>query len=92
MKVTRYLPACLSGYPEEHADFNSLDELLKIEWIASWKEHKDFYQYSISREQWLMGEFKDGREWWVIAYFPEVFDELPKWFPKWIAKNKGGEQ
>ena len=92
MKVDRYLPACFSGYPEEHAHFNSLDELLKIEWIVSFKEQKEFYQYSISREQWLIAEFKEGREWWVIAYFPDVYDELPLWFPKWIAKNKGGEQ
>ena len=92
MEVKKYLPACFSGYKDEYAHFRSLDELLAIEWIASWKEQNEFYQYSISREQWLMAEFKNGSEFWTIAYFPEVLDEVQKWFPKWIAKNKGGEQ
>ena len=92
MRVDRYLPACFSGYPEEHAEFNSLDELLAIKWIVSFKEQNEFFQYSISREQWLMAEFKEGREWWVIGYFPKAFSELAEWFPKWTPKKKGGEQ
>jgi hypothetical protein len=91
-KIQRYRPACFSGYEDEHASFNSLDELMKIEWIASWKDHTDFYQFSISREQWLMCEVKGGTEWWVIGYFHEVYNEVAIWFPKWIPKDKGGNK
>jgi hypothetical protein len=91
-KIQRYRPACFSGYDEESASFNSLDELMEIEWIASWKEHTDFYKYSISRNQWLMAEFKEGREWWVIGYFHEVYNDVQLWFPIWIPKDKGGRK
>jgi hypothetical protein len=91
-KIQRYRPACFSGYEDESASFNSLDELIKIEWIASWKEDKDFHKFSISREQWLMCELKGGTEWWVVGYFHEVYNEVLTWFPIWIPKNKGVEK
>lgn len=91
-KIKRYRPAYFSGYEDESASFNSLDDLMKIEWIASWTEHKDFHQFSISREQWLMCEVKDGTQWWVVGYFEQVYNDVAKSFPIWTPKDKGGEK
>jgi hypothetical protein len=85
--IIQYRPPFFSGYENETKRFNSLEELLKIEWIYSWTEYADFYRFSIckhSREKQpftLMAELNEGRKWFVIGFIDNDFyiNELPKW-------------
>lgn len=81
--ITRYIPDFFDigdGKPLIR-EFNSLNELLEIDFVNSFYEIKDFYRFSLS-DNILMCELKDGKKWWVIGYikYPEKLD-LPVWVP-----------
>lgn len=95
--IKQHRPAYFSGFDNEEKSFSSLEELLNIEFVNSFKLlpngelNPDFHQYSISKEQShipngciLMAEYKKGLEWWVIGYINdnEIIKELPIWKPK----------
>lgn len=80
--ATQHRPAYFSGFENEESKFNSLEELLNIQWIKNWKDHDNFHRFSISDYD-LMAEFNEGKEWWVIAYLDDIstLKDLPIWKP-----------
>jgi len=94
--IIQYRPAFFSGYENETREFNSLDELLQIEWVASWTEYEDFYRFSIckhSRDKHpytLIVELNEGFKWLVIGFIDN--DSYIDKLPNWIAKYKGGDK
>jgi chloramphenicol O-acetyltransferase len=85
--IKQYRPAYVSGYENQSNKFNSLNELLNIDWVKYFTEHSDFYKFSISiAEQYqknhaLMAEYKNGESWYVIGFIDKdtckLLDELP---------------
>jgi len=73
--------------PLEHAA--TIDALLEIRWIKSWREHPKFFRYVVSRDysdvaharHLLMVELDGGRTWWVLAFLTDdpILSELPDW-------------
>lgn len=83
MKIIQHFPSYCDGFEPEQAEFNSTEELLNIEWVKSFSEHKDFYRYSVSDGNHLMAEYEQGYKWWVIGRLSPTTD-----LPKWEAKYK----
>jgi len=82
MIVKRYRPAFFSGFDDEEAEANTLDELTAIPWVKSWSEDERFYRYSVSRGDLLMAENDQGRHWHVVAILDGSADfGLPEWKP-----------
>ena len=95
--VRQYFPAFYSGFEEKESKFNSIEDLLKIDWIKKWSETPNFYRYSISRldyrEQFiyaLMAEYEGGCHWFVIGYIDkyDLIKELPNWAPNYKKSRK----
>jgi hypothetical protein len=71
----------------KHADFETLENLLKIDWVERWATHPKFHQFSISTEDkyesfggLLMVELEEGTKWWVIGFLRSVEGlSLPEW-------------
>jgi hypothetical protein len=86
MKITRYFPGFASGFDDEPivAEFNSVDELMEIEWVKNWSKLSPWRgsRYSISG-RYLMADFYNPREWWVVGILAEPYKlELPKFVAK----------
>jgi len=67
MKVRQYRPACFTGFENEEAEANTLEELVEIPWVARWMRDEGFYRLSVSCNT-LMAEMDGGRHWYVIAF------------------------
>jgi len=95
MKVEQHIPASFSGFNRAKEEFNTIDELLNIDWIKKFAERDDFYRFSLARDKnsnsdkpqhVLMVEYKKGLEWWVIAYIRDKDISGIKDLPEWEAK------
>ncbi len=93
--IRQYRPAYFTGYENEIKEFNSIEELLNIDFVKNFKYlsngevDKDFYQYSIGNNgerDILIAEYKEGYEWWVIGYINE--NEIIKGLPLFKPKEK----
>jgi hypothetical protein len=98
IKYRQHRPTFFEGFENLEGEVADLEELLKIEFIANFTTGPGFYRFSRgsevdSPEQYgllctLMAEYKEGFEWWVVAYlWPEKAEELAG-LPKWEAKYK----
>jgi len=80
--------------PAKTSEFNSLEELLKIDFVEHFKGLNNFYRYSISKEvyqfhksSFLMCELDEGKKWWVVGFLDDA-DELVLKLPKWEPINE----
>lgn len=92
--IKRYRPSYFVGFDNETNEFNSLEELLKIDWVNNFKVLGDtnisFHQFSVSKTPYytvLMAEYIQGTQWWVVGFI-EGGDDIIKELPKWEAKEK----
>ena len=79
----QYRPAFFSGFPDlEDIPFDTLDELMAIEWVKGWTEGERLKRFSLSRDQpgyhHLMAEMTNGK-FWVVAIIDNDVPELPTW-------------
>jgi hypothetical protein len=94
-KITQYRPAFFSGFENEKVEFDTIEELLNIDFVKGWSTDPGFFQYSLSYDIcWdsqlkLMVEFKNESkmEWWVIGFisadsYDEIINMLPKFQPR----------
>lgn len=95
MKAERYRPAFFEGFEDEENTFENTEQLLNIPWIKSFSNNPNFHRFSIGRDKNphyttyfkpqhnLMAEYKDGAEWWVVAFIRDKdisgIDDLPEW-------------
>jgi hypothetical protein len=91
----QHRPGFFEGFTNEEGDLPDLDEVLKLEFVNNFSLSPKFHRFSIGtptaspqHSGWmttLMAEYREGREWWVVAYlWPEDREELnslPKWEP-----------
>jgi hypothetical protein len=63
----------------QSSTYGNCQELLKLPWVAQWKNQKNFHRWCRSdRGDMLMVENKDGTWWWVVAYVTTgTIDGLP---------------
>lgn len=86
-QITRHVPAFVeTGDPVKIGQFENLAGLLSIPWVESWNTHKDFHQFSVTRDgdmpELLIAEF--DKEHWVIGYLKSLdgLEELPTFVPR----------
>lgn len=90
--IKQYRPGYFTGYENKVENFNSLNELLAIDFVDNFKntpELSSFHQFSISEPSddtmILMAEYEEGKIWWVVGYLSdakEIVKDLPAWVPK----------
>ena len=80
MKATRYIPSFVDHRESRPTvEFETTEELLAIEWVASWGTKGDFSHFAKS-EHYLMAILNDGKAWWVVASLSHPDDiDLPEW-------------
>lgn len=60
------------------SDFSSIEELKEISWVKKWADDRDFHQFSVS-DNYLIAEFRGGRDWWVVGHLSNPETSLPLW-------------
>ena len=75
-KIIQEIPNWSDMKPKS-AEFDTLAELLAIDWVKDSSE--DFHRWSLGENR-LMLEKDGGKWWWVVGYIarPDLLD-LPKW-------------
>lgn len=83
MKFRFHIPAFMDVEPLPDAPYETIEELLKHQRVASWSTDPGFYRYSLCDGHRLMAELDGGKKWWVIGYLsdPPPPDALPVWKP-----------
>lgn len=76
-EIQQHRPAFFEGFENENVPFDTLEELLKISWVANFAKSLAFHRFSVS-DNHLMAEYHDGREWWVVGFLKNPVDGLPK--------------
>lgn len=89
-KITQHLPAYFSGFELEENEFDTIEELLDIEWIKRWSIQPEFYQYSLGFREpieriHLIAEIDGGKTWWVVGRIVSIdnYEYLINKIPKW---------
>lgn len=87
MRIKQHIPGFCEGYEDLEAEFNSVEELKAIPWIARWSQEPDFRLFSIygsqlSGDYLLIVEFSGSDpKWWTIGFLSEDIKALPRWQP-----------
>ncbi len=77
--IRRHIPTFVDVDERPGAEeFDTLDDLVKIPWIAKRSERADFQGFCHS-DNCLMATYRGGREWWVLGYLRAPVDGLPAW-------------
>ena len=85
--IRQHIPNFVSGIGPVSFDFETIDELMSIEFVKQWKSN-EFFQFSIAPsgdDYHLMCEFKNGTKWYVVGYLTGIKEHklnLPLWEPK----------
>lgn len=89
MKLTQHIPNFVTTDDCKQITFETLEEMLSHEWPARNSTYEGFHQFSISGNERLMAEYKEGLEWWVLGFFSEGDPStlgLPEWKTKYAPK------
>lgn len=95
MRVLQHIPSFSDSEGVKTYVFTPA-ELAQRPFIRSWTEDPGFYRFSVHRNYWanpsdkcdqmhlLLAEFKEGKEWWVVAYLSgedalEILVDYPEW-------------
>jgi len=90
--IKQHIPNFVSGIDPVSVDFETIDDLMNIEFVQQWKGN-DFFQFSISPSgeyYILMCELKNGTRRYVVGYITGVNEDrfnLPLWKAKREKKN-----
>ena len=91
--IKQHIPNFVSGFDPVTQNFETLEELLDIDFVKQWSGDNDFHQFSIGPygDRWhLMAEQNNGKRWWVVGYITGIVKDdlhLPDWKP-----NRGSDQ
>lgn len=80
--VRQHIPGFLTGHEPVVAEFDTLEELLAVPFVAHWKSNPGFHRFSMNVEvglSYLMAEYHNGKEWWVVGYLSGSIPGLPRW-------------
>ena len=101
MKAIQYIPTFCEGFTPKTAHADTIEELLKVDWIKNDTKIKGFHRFSVHGNM-LMVEYNEGYTWWHVAslvnkrrtksgrYYPLNDDEKEelKKLPKWDKKSE----
>ena len=59
--IKQYRPAYFSGFENQVNNFNSIDELLNIDWVKKFTEDKHFFMFSISLAEKFETQHQDRK-------------------------------
>ena len=78
-KFIQHIPGFIGGIEPERNDFETTEDLLKLEAVRRYGRGKDFSHFALS-DDLLMEISDEGLRWWVVGSIekPEEVD-LPKW-------------
>ena len=76
--IRQHIPSFCEGFDQSIVNFNTLEELLAIDFVKRFSEHDNFHQYCVS-DNHLMAEYRGGRQWWVIGTLKDPNVGLPQW-------------
>jgi len=78
-KIVQYRPKSFEGFENKVVDFDSLDELLSIDFVNNFKNQKKFERFCLG-DKHLMAIYDNGFHWFVVGLIdnPDLID-LPKW-------------
>jgi len=86
-RIIQHRPAYFSGFENEEHEFETISELLNIDFVKNFSDSKDFYKYSFEPDRlYLVAEYKEGKEWWVVGRLDKPV-ELPAWEPVYEIKE-----
>ena len=85
-RIVQHLPGYID-FGIEIVAFDTLEELLAIEWVKWWSDHPGFYRFSLDNH--LMAEFDNGYKWYALGRLRNPVN-LPKWEAKY--KNMSSEK
>lgn len=84
MTLIEHVPSFVSGYDPKEFEFNSLDELFKLNTLKKFMDDLWFHKFSVQKEctsfdeiefhyfpkfrYTLMAEYNNGYKWWVVGY------------------------
>ncbi len=88
-RIRQYRPAFISGMENATVEFETVEQLLAIPFVAGFTEPVEwpFHRFSISPRQnggrdVLMAEYDEGRHWWVVGFIEQPGQvDLPQWAP-----------
>lgn len=85
-RIVEHIPNFASGFESRCVSFDTLEELMEIPWVKSWKEAPQFHRFSA--DSYLMVEREDGYWWWAIGKLRHPVEGLPLWEAKYREKEK----
>jgi hypothetical protein len=76
--ITQHVLPYIEGVEPKKAEFDSLEQLLEVDWVKSWKDRQGFHRFSVNKNK-LMAEYMQGRLWYVVGFIKEPIEGLPTW-------------
>ena len=70
--IHRYLPAFFEGFDDLSVDFNTIEELVEIDFVKRFSTDKSFVRFIInneSRRPTLMAECNNGENKYLVGFF-----------------------
>ena|ERR1051326_4297512 len=86
--IIQHEPSFFNGYKNRIRKFATIDELLRIDFVAVWETVYSFRQYSITSQYRkkdypyaLIAEFNSAYPWFIVGYIDEndIIKTLPEW-------------
>lgn len=85
-RISQHIPGWADGIKPQVAEFETVEQLLAVSWVASWRTKAGFVRFSQHRGK-LMVELHQGRMWYVVGHLNEVVVGIDEW----AAKPQGKE-
>lgn len=85
-KITEHKSVYSSCFETETVEFNSTEDLIKIDFVRGYSQHPEFRRYSIKRDAHiripLLAEYRNGK-WMVVGFLEGDVNSinLPDWQP-----------
>lgn len=70
-RAIQHIPNFVDGTEPKIAEFDSVEDLLEVDWVKSYLEWEEADMFVQTRERdCLMVANKDHTWWWVVAHVP----------------------
>lgn len=79
-KIRQHIPGYFDGFEPQETDFETLEELLEIDWVKDyliWEDQKGLH--FVRGDDSLLVANEDHTWWWCVGHVtPGSIDSLPK--------------
>ena len=79
--IRQRVPGFIDGVTPHEADFETLDELLALEWVQKYTQRTSmkFSHFAQADESIFMAMYNKGEKWIGVGYLTHPVDGLPDW-------------